>query len=106
MSRARLTHPALASPPVSHRCVAIDDRNLARAVHFIRQHACDGIKVKDVLKAVPHSRTLLESRFKGSRPDAARGNLRVRLNRVNSCSPKRTCLGTNRRTGGFRTWNI
>jgi len=63
--------------------LAIDDRNVARAVHFIRQHACDGIKVKDVLKAVPHSRTLLESRFKkliGRTPHEE--ILRVRLNRV------------------------
>lgn len=63
--------------------LAIDDRNVARAVHFIRQHACDGIKVRDVLKAVPHSRTLLESRFKkllGHTPHEE--ILRVRLNRV------------------------
>ncbi len=63
--------------------LAIDDRNVARAVHFIRQHACDGIKVKDVLKAVPHSRTLLEGRFKkliGRTPHEE--ILRVRLDRV------------------------
>ena len=63
--------------------LAIDDRNVARAVHFIRQHACDGIKVKDVLRAVPHSRTLLESHFKkliGRTPHEE--ILRVRLNRV------------------------
>ena len=63
--------------------LAIDDRNVARAVHFIRQHACDGIKVKDVLRAVPHSRTLLESRFKkllGRTPHEE--ILRVRLTRV------------------------
>jgi LacI family transcriptional regulator len=63
--------------------LAIDDRNVARAVHFIRHHACDGIKVMDVLKAVPHSRTLLESRFKkllGRTPHEE--ILRVRLNRV------------------------
>ncbi|MEW6160085.1 MAG: DNA-binding transcriptional regulator [Verrucomicrobiota bacterium] len=63
--------------------LAIDDRNVAKAVHFIRQHACDGINVKDVLRAVPHSRTLLESRFKkllGRTPHEE--ILRVRLNRV------------------------
>lgn len=63
--------------------LAIDDRNVARAVHFIREHACDGINVKDVLKAVPHSRTLLEGRFKkllGRTPHQE--ILRVRLNRV------------------------
>ncbi len=63
--------------------LAIDDRTVARAVHFIRQHACGGIKVKDVLKAVPHSRTLLEARFKkylGRTPHEE--ILRVRLDRV------------------------
>lgn len=63
--------------------LAIDDRNVARAIHFIRQHACDGIKVKDVLKAVPHSRRLLASRFKkllGRTPHEE--ILRVKLNRV------------------------
>ena len=63
--------------------LAIHDRNVARAVHFIRQNACHGIKVKDVLKAVPHSRTLLEGRFKkliGRTPHEE--ILRVRLDRV------------------------
>ena len=44
--------------------VAVRDARLARAVRFIREHACDGISVLDVLKAVPMSRTLLERRFK------------------------------------------
>lgn len=63
--------------------LAIDDQNVARAVHYIRQHACDGINVKDVLAAVPHSRRLLESRFKkmiGRTPHEE--ILRVKLNRV------------------------
>ena len=63
--------------------LAIEDRNVARAVHFIRLNAFSGIKVKDVLKAVPHSRTLLEGRFKkllGRTPHEE--ILRVRLNRV------------------------
>jgi LacI family transcriptional regulator len=63
--------------------LVIEDRNVARAVHYIRQHACDGIQVKDVLRVVPQSRTLLESRFKrliGRTPHEE--ILRVRLNRV------------------------
>jgi len=63
--------------------LAIDDRNVARAVHFIRQNACEGIQVKDVLKAVPHSRRLLESQFRklfGRTPHQE--ILRVKLNRV------------------------
>ncbi|HOX06915.1 MAG TPA: DNA-binding transcriptional regulator [Planctomycetota bacterium] len=44
--------------------LAIDDRGVAAAVRHIREHACDGINVKDVLRAVPQSRRSLESRFR------------------------------------------
>jgi LacI family transcriptional regulator len=44
--------------------VAISDRQVALAVRFIRERACEQITVDDVLKAVPMSRTLLERRFK------------------------------------------
>jgi LacI family transcriptional regulator len=43
--------------------LAIYDRNIARALHYIRNHACNGINVKDVIKAVPQSRRLMEKRF-------------------------------------------
>jgi len=43
--------------------LAIEDLNVVRAVRFIREHACDGINVSDVLAAVPQSRRVLESRF-------------------------------------------
>jgi len=43
--------------------LAIDDANVARTVRFIRDHACEGIRVKDVLQAIPQSRRVLESRF-------------------------------------------
>lgn len=42
---------------------ALDDRPLALAMRFIREHACDGINVKDLLRAVPQSRRQLETRF-------------------------------------------
>ncbi len=63
--------------------LAIEDRNLVRAVRFIREHACDGISVKDLLNVVPLSRRLLESRFAkvvGRTPHAE--ILRVQLNQV------------------------
>lgn len=63
--------------------LVIEDRNVARAVHFIRHNACQGIKVNDVLRVAPQSRTLLESRFKrllGRTPHEE--ILRVRLNKV------------------------
>ncbi len=40
--------------------LAIEDRNLANALNFIRQNACTGITVADVLKSVPISRSSLE----------------------------------------------
>ncbi len=43
--------------------LAIDDRHVAAAVRFIREHACEGIDVSDVLGAVPLSRSALERRF-------------------------------------------
>jgi LacI family transcriptional regulator len=44
--------------------LAIEDANLVRAIRFIREHACQGISVKDILRAAPQSRRVLESRFK------------------------------------------
>ncbi|QDV10316.1 Xylose operon regulatory protein [Rosistilla oblonga] len=43
--------------------LATDDPDVAAAVRFIREHACDGIKVVDVLNEVPVSRRVLEKRF-------------------------------------------
>ena len=44
--------------------LAIDDRQVASAVRFIREHACEGIGVDDVLRHVPLSRSVLERRFR------------------------------------------
>jgi LacI family transcriptional regulator len=44
--------------------LAIDDPHVTRAVRFIREHACDPIDVEDVLRAVPLSRKVLETRFR------------------------------------------
>jgi LacI family transcriptional regulator len=44
--------------------LAIDDAEIAAALRFIRQHACDGINVSDVLKQTVLSRRVLESRFR------------------------------------------
>ncbi|MBI4892082.1 MAG: DNA-binding transcriptional regulator [Acidobacteria bacterium] len=63
--------------------LAIEDRDLAQALRFIREHACDGITVKDLLGVVPLSRRVLESRFAkvlGRTPHAE--ILRVQLNQV------------------------
>ena len=43
--------------------LAIHDQNISRALNYIRNNACNGINVQDVLRAVPQSRRLLEKRF-------------------------------------------
>ena len=46
--------------------LAIDDPDVALALRFIREHALEGINVADVVRHVPLSRRVLESRFKQS----------------------------------------
>jgi LacI family transcriptional regulator len=63
--------------------LAIDDRALSSAVRFIREHACDGITVGDVLAGLPMSRSVFERRFAtifGRTPKAE--ILRAQLDRV------------------------
>ena len=63
--------------------LAIEDADLAAAVRYIREQACNGITVEDVVSQVPLSRRVLESRFErllGRSPHAE--ILRVRLERV------------------------
>jgi LacI family transcriptional regulator len=63
--------------------LAIEDRSLARAVRFIREHACEGITVDDVLAEVPLSRSVFERRFArifGRTPKAE--ILRAQLDRI------------------------
>lgn len=43
--------------------LAIDDPEIARALHFIRRYACDGINVASVVREVDISRRSLEQRF-------------------------------------------
>ncbi len=44
--------------------LAIDDRNVAAALSFIREHACHGITVQQVLKHAFGSRSQLEKKFR------------------------------------------
>jgi LacI family transcriptional regulator len=46
--------------------LAIEDPDVATAVRFIREHACEGIHVEDVLDHVPLSRRALEKRFRAA----------------------------------------
>jgi LacI family transcriptional regulator len=43
---------------------AVTDPQVSRAMQFIREHACDGINVDQILEVVPLSRRMLEHRFK------------------------------------------
>jgi len=44
--------------------LAVSDPEISKAVRFIREHACDGIRVEDVLRVVTVSRRIFEHRFK------------------------------------------
>jgi LacI family transcriptional regulator len=43
---------------------AIDDPLVAEAMRFIREHACDGIQIADILEHVTTSRSVLQRRFR------------------------------------------
>jgi LacI family transcriptional regulator len=60
----RFVEPVRVVERQSTDVVSVDDAKIAAVLKFIRQHACEGIDMSDVLKAVPMSRTLLERKFK------------------------------------------
>lgn len=60
----RLIRPTGIITRQSSEVLATADAEVSTAVRFIRDHACDGIKVEDLLRAVPVSRRVLESRFR------------------------------------------
>ena len=63
--------------------LAVEDPTIARAVHFIREHACDGIGVADVLRSQPVSRSVLERGFRKHLGCSPQEEIRrVRLRRV------------------------
>jgi LacI family transcriptional regulator len=69
MANPRKTPPARMIAPKglvvrqSTDVIAVSDTDVASAVKFIREHACDGINVSTVLDHVPVSRSTLERRF-------------------------------------------
>ncbi|MFH5806364.1 substrate-binding domain-containing protein, partial [Alienimonas sp. DA493] len=63
-SRLELAPPAGVTGRLSTQVSATRDREVARASRFIREHACDGIKVPDVVRHVSLSRRQLERRFR------------------------------------------
>ncbi|ADG68623.1 helix-turn-helix- domain containing protein AraC type [Planctopirus limnophila DSM 3776] len=89
MQGVNLKEDCLRVPPLgvitrqSTDVLALDDRDVALALRFIREHAFEGIHVNDVLKIVPLSRRVLEQRFErrlGRTPHAE--ILRLKLERA------------------------
>ncbi len=79
----RLFAPLGVATRQSTDVVAVEDKNISVAVRYIREHACEGISVADVLKVAPLSRRVLETRFQkllGRSPHAQ--ILGVKLERV------------------------
>jgi LacI family transcriptional regulator len=63
LSGTTLVEPAGVVARRSTDTMAIDDREIAAAMRFIREHACDGINVEDVLAHTGMSRSTLDRRF-------------------------------------------
>ncbi len=82
-NETRLVAPIGVFARKSTEAIAVSDTEIAEAMRFIRDHACEGIGVEDVLKVVPISRTVLERRFqKFLRRSPYEEILRLRLERV------------------------
>jgi len=63
--------------------LAVRDEDVARAMRFIREHACEGIQVPDVVEAVAVSRSTLENRFRALVGRTVRAEIRrVQLERA------------------------
>lgn len=89
MSGEKRTAESLIIPPAgvatrrSTDVLALDDRHVASALRYIREHACEGIGVDAVLKCVPLSRSSLERRFLKHLGRAPKAEiLRVQLERA------------------------
>jgi LacI family transcriptional regulator len=67
----------------STEVLAMEDRQIAAVARFIREHACEGIDVSDVLRVAPLSRSTLDRRFIQIMGHSPKDEiLRVRLNRA------------------------
>ena len=63
--------------------LAVEDPPVARALHYIREHGCEGIGVSDVLRHCPMARRTLEARLKALLGRTPREEIaRVQMNRV------------------------
>jgi LacI family transcriptional regulator len=55
--------PNYVVPRQSSDVIAIDDKQLVKAIQFVRERACSGINVDDVSRAAGMSRRVLETKF-------------------------------------------
>jgi LacI family transcriptional regulator len=63
--------------------LAIDDPDLATAVRYVREHACQGTSVGQLLEHVPMSRTILERKFRKHLGHSPQAEIRaVQLRRI------------------------
>jgi LacI family transcriptional regulator len=82
-ARERLIEPVGVVARQSTDVLSIDDAEVAAAVRFIRERACGGLRVEQVLRHVAVSRSLLERRFRKYLGRSPQGEIRlVRLKRV------------------------
>ena len=96
MKREKIAPSEHLIPPVdiavrqSTDILAVADRQIAQALRYIREHACESIGVKDVLEHCPMARRGLETRFRKLLGRTPRQEiLRVKISRV-----KELLLGT------------
>jgi LacI family transcriptional regulator len=81
--QALLIEPLGVTARQSTDVLAIDDAHVASAVRYIREQACHGATVNDVLEQVPLSRTILERRFRKYLGRSPQAEIRaVQLKRV------------------------
>ena len=101
-AKAHLIPPLGIETRQSTNVLAIDDAEVAKALRFIRFHACDPINVSDVIKHATVSRRVLEHRFQtllGRSPHQE--IVQVRMERVKQLlrEPDLTLAEIARRTG-------
>lgn len=98
----RLIPPQRVVTRQSTDVLAVDDPDVALAVRFIRENACRGITVEDLMREVPLTQTVLKRRFEkylGHSPKAE--IIRVRLAQVKQllCETDLSLDAIARRTG-------
>ncbi|TWU30671.1 substrate-binding domain-containing protein [Novipirellula artificiosorum] len=78
-----ITQPLGIQVRESTNTLAIDDEEVAKALHYIRRHATSNIRVSDILRQVTLSRRALEHRFKKLLGHTPHEEIqRVRMNRI------------------------